>query len=193
MKRFKIRYRLSLFIIIGVLSTTLLGIMFVYRTQGLYEEMIYQQTAEKYLLYSQRMEEKMKEVDQLSLLIMADGEVQRALANIAQSHTTFNSYEYAKLLARKLAAYELSGHTVPSIFVSDQHQVIHSGGPLLEAVQPAQLKEYEGYAAPYKGASVWTGSEESGKLFVSLREVRQIEQLSLKNWGWLVFRYRLKK
>lgn len=183
MKRFKIRYRLSLFIIAGVLSTTLLGIIFVYRTQGLYEEMIYQQTAEKYLLYSQRMEEKMKEADQLSLLVMADGEVQRALANIAQSHTTFNSYEYAKLLARKLAAYELSGHTVPSIFISDQHQVIHSGGPLLEAVHPAQLKEYEEYAAPYKGASVWTGSEETGKLFVSLREIRQIEQLSLKRLG----------
>lgn len=185
MKRIKIRHRLSFFIILGVISTCLLGLLFVHRSQRLYEEMIYQETAEKFQLYSQRIEEKMKEIDKLSLRIMSDVEVQKALANIAYSRTSFSSFESAKLLSRKLVTYDLYGNAAQSVLIGDRHSMIHSGGPLLEAVNDQKLNDYLEHAAVYEGASVWIGGQQPGKLFVSLREIREIENLSLRRLGVL--------
>lgn len=186
MKRLKIKNRLSIFIIFGVLFTCVLGLLFVQHSQKLYEEMIYQQTVEKFQLYSQRIEEKMKELDTLSLRIMIDNEVQQALANIAEAPDSFSSFEAAKLLSKKLASYELYGETVPSILIVDEHRAVHSSGTLYEAIYDNQIGYYMKRAAAFEGASVWTGSNRQRNLFVSLREIKELKNLSLRRLGAVI-------
>lgn len=69
MQHLKIKHKLFIFILAGVIASSGLAWMFVQQSHKLYEQIIYREASDKFYLFSERMEEKLREIDKLSLSI----------------------------------------------------------------------------------------------------------------------------
>ncbi|TBL80747.1 sensor histidine kinase [Paenibacillus thalictri] len=186
MKNLKIKHKLFMFIIIGALTTSLLGYLFVQQSQKLYEQIIYREAEDRLYLFSERIEERLKEIDNLSISVLADSEVQRNLHIIKTSPDVYESFDAANKLKKKLLSYHLSDYSVSFIMIIDSNANLHIAGidaPNLDDQSKAHFRDL-GYR--YEGKSVWVGGEQQDDNFYSVRDIKEIPDLKLESLGTLM-------
>lgn len=157
MRNLKIKHKLFIFISLGALLTSLLGWLFVQQSQTLYEQLIYRETVDKFHLFSQRIEEKFKEIDKLSLSVMADSDVQRYLKVIKTEPDTYEAFDAANKLKQKLLTFHLYDYSVSSIVIIDRNSNSHSVGVNVDRMNYANMDEIRELAYAQEGASIWVG------------------------------------
>lgn len=186
MKQMKLERKLILFIVVAALSTSILGYLFVQFSRSQYNELIYRESSEKFHLFSLRIEEKLENIDRLSLSIMSDPYIQSYLYTIKSEPDTYEAYSAANNLKRRLLTYQLFDYALASIVIIDNNGTHHSAGLHADPMNRAEIKGAVEKAALYKGASVWVGGK--GGSFQSLREIREVSDYSMDPLGTLVLR-----
>ncbi|MCU6798192.1 histidine kinase [Paenibacillus sp. WQ 127069] len=177
-----------IFIILGAFLTSFLGWLFVQLTQSLYDELIYRETTEKFHLFSSRIEEKLVNIDKLSLSIMSDADVQQYLYIIKTNPDTFESYYAANELKKKLLTYHLFDYAVSSIAIIDTNNNFHGAGLNINNFSSSDLHHLKGKAEQQQGGSVWVGGIAEDSSFYSLREIREVNDSSMEPLGTLLIR-----
>ncbi|WP_165452225.1 sensor histidine kinase [Paenibacillus thalictri] len=188
MRNLKIKHKLLIFVILGAFMTSFLGWLFVQLTQSLYDQLIYREATGKLHLFSQRIEERLLNIDKLSLSIMSDADVQKYLRTIKTSPETYESYSSSNELIKKLMSYHLSDYAIASITVLDTHNGSHGVGLNVNGLSASDMLNMRDKAAKYQGAGIWVGGTEPGDSFYSLRQIREIAETSMEPLGTLVIR-----
>ncbi|WP_173217231.1 sensor histidine kinase [Paenibacillus alba] len=186
MKHLKIKHKLFIFILAGVLASSGLAWLFVQQSHKLYEQIIYREASDKFYLYSERMEEKLREIDKLSLTIFSDPEVQADLKTMKTSPSSYEVFDAANKLKRKLLTYHQSDFSVSSITILDSSGNLLSAGVNAASINEGNKERYRRIANERGGASVWVGGEEREETFYSVRDIREIAELSLERLGTLM-------
>jgi two-component system, sensor histidine kinase YesM len=182
----KIKHKIFVFLLIVAFITSSLGIIFIQITQSLYNELVYQQNAEKFHLISRQIEEKLTTIDKLSLAIMSDSGVQRYLSIMKSSPGTYEAYTAARELQLKLMSYQLFDYSISSVAILDANSGYLGVGLNVNQVDAAELITFKEEAALRKGASVWMGRNLGAASFVSLREIREVNDTSMEPLGTLI-------
>ncbi|MEK3726078.1 sensor histidine kinase [Paenibacillus sp. FSL H8-0034] len=193
MRNLKIKHKLFIFISLGALLTSLLGWLFVQQSQTLYEQLIYRETVDKFHLFSQRIEEKFKEIDKLSLSVMADSDVQRYLKVIKTEPDTYEAFDAANKLKKKLLTFHLYDYSVSSIVIIDRNSNSHSVGVNVDRMNYANMDDIRELAYEQEGASIWVGGKLQEDAFFSVRDIREIPELNLQSLGTLFIRIQADK
>ncbi|MFD0680546.1 MULTISPECIES: sensor histidine kinase [unclassified Paenibacillus] len=188
MRNLKIKHKLFIFIIMGAFLTSFLGWLFVQLSQSLYDSLIYRETTDKFHLFSQRIEEKLLNIDKLSLSIMSDADVQRYLKEIKTAPGTYEAYFAANELKKKLLTYHLFDYAVSSITILDTNNNSHGVGLNVKTINSSDMESLREKASEHKGASVWVGGILQDDAFFSLREIREIDDSSMEPLGTLLIR-----
>ncbi|NHN32459.1 sensor histidine kinase [Paenibacillus agricola] len=193
MRNLKIKHKLFIFISLGAFVTSLLGWLFVQQSQTLYEQLIYRETVGKFYLFSQKIEEKFKEIDKLSLSVMSDSDVQNYLRVIKTIPDTYEAFDAANKLKQKLLTYHLYDYSVSSIVIIDRNTNPHSVGVNVDRMNYANMDEIRQLAYEHEGASVWMGGKLQEDAFFSVRDIREVADLKLESLGTLIIRIQADK
>lgn len=187
MGNFRIKTKIFFFIITSVVITGVLGFSFVQISHNIYENRIYNETTDKLYLYSQRIEERLRIIDDLSLSIMLDVTNQSLLKAIKDTKDSYEIFSIGKELSRKLLNYQLFSYLITDLVILDVRQNPYGVGLNLSSVYE-QKEQYEKVAKEYQGASVWIGEPFSHNKFISLREIRSFNGRDIESLGTLIFR-----
>jgi len=193
MKHLKIKHKLFIFILIGAFLTSFLGVLFVQLSQSLYNEIIYRETSEKFYLFSKRVEEELKAIDQLSLSIMSDPDVQQALLTIKHKIHTYEAYTAGIELKKKLDTYHSFDSAISSIEIVDWFDASYSVGQSVTITTAAERRKIQELAATREGAAFWVGGLVQPDLFYSIRQIKETSVLRLQPLGTLIIHTRPDK
>lgn len=188
MRNLKIKHKLLIFIVLGAFLTSFLGWSFVRLSQSLYDQLIYRETTEKFHLFSQRIEEKLQNIDKLSLTIMSDPDVQKYLKMLNADRESYESYTASNELMKKLMSYHLFDYAVASIEVLDTDNGSHGVGLNVGRLSFDVIKTMRNTAEQQKGANVWMGGINEEDSFYSVREIREVNDTSMEHIGTLIIR-----
>lgn len=190
MKRFKLWHKLIAFVIIGAVTSSLLGLLYVQRTQSLYEQLVYQEASDKLYLYSERIEEKLREIDKLTVTIASDPDIQEGLFRLKNDTDsgTYDTFLAVSRLKQKLLSYPFHEYSISSIAIVDANGNEYLAGSLANTPVPAHTDEMISVAADRAGASVWTGGGGEQAKILSLRQIRATKHMDLQQLGTLVIR-----
>ncbi|NQX62383.1 sensor histidine kinase [Paenibacillus qinlingensis] len=186
MKNWKIKHKLFIFILGGVLASSGLAWIFVQQSHKLYEQIIYREATDKFYLFSERMEEKLREIDKLSISILSDPDVQADLKKMKMSPSTYEGFDAANKLKRKLLTYHQTDFSVSSITILDLSGNLLSTGINAASINDRNKDRYRQLANEQGGASVWVGGEEEEETFYTVRDIREIADLNLERLGTLM-------
>jgi two-component system sensor histidine kinase YesM len=187
MKQMKLKQKLIVFFVLTALSTSILGYLFVQFSRSQYNDVIYRESSEKFHLFSLRIEEKLQNIDLLSLSILSDPYIQSYLLTIKEHPNTFEAYQAANNLKRKLLSYQLFDYAVASIVIIDSNGAYHGAGVHAASLSKDDVQSAVDTAAVYKGASVWVSGDQDG-YFQSLREIREVSDYSMEPIGTMILR-----
>ncbi|WP_337100428.1 cache domain-containing sensor histidine kinase [Paenibacillus sp. YIM B09110] len=187
MKQMKLKQKLIVFFVLTALSTSILGYLFVQFSRSQYNDVIYRESSEKFHLFSLRIEEKLQNIDLLSLSILSDPFIQSYLLTIKERPNTFEAYQAANNLKRKLLSYQLFDYAVASIVIIDSNGAYHGAGVHAASLSKDNVQSAVDTAAAYKGASVWVSGDQDG-YFQSLREIREVSDYSMEPIGTMILR-----
>jgi len=184
----KLRHKLVLFIIAGVVVSSFVGILYVQKMQGLYEQLVYQQTSEKLHLYSERIEEKLQTIDKLTEMMVSDSVIQYGLKQIKYDKDSYETFNASSALKQKLLTYPLHDYAIESVAVIDTWGKEYWAGSIANIPTPAAITEMVDLAASKEGASLWTGGGADSSTFITLRQVRVVQNMGLQPIGTLIIR-----
>lgn len=187
-KNLKIKHKIFVFLMLVAFITSSLAVMFFQITQSLYEELIYQQNAEKFHLISRQIEEKLTTIDKLSLTIMSDSAIQRYLTIMKTSKDTYSVYNMASELQKRLMSYQLFDYSISSIAILGMNNEYFGVGFNVKQVNTQEILTFKEEAAVREGASVWVGRNQGAASFISLREIREVNDTSMEPLGTLIIR-----
>ncbi|MFF2481107.1 sensor histidine kinase [Paenibacillus sp. NPDC058071] len=183
----KLKHKLVLFVIIGAVVVSFVGLLYVQRMQTLYERLVYEEASDKLYLYSERMEEKLNEIDKFTLTVVSDPDIQESLKQIKYAKGTLENLTAVSSLKQKLLAYPFHDYSIKSIVIVDAKGNEYLAGSLADAPVPAHDQEMLALAADKEGASLWVGGKEP-MTFLSLRQIRAVQNMDLQPLGTLIIR-----
>ncbi|WP_028560081.1 cache domain-containing sensor histidine kinase [Paenibacillus pinihumi] len=184
----RIRHKLVLFVLIGVLLTSGISLLYVQNMQKLYEELVYEQTSEKLYLYSERIEDKLAAIDRMTQSIASDADIQQGLEKIKESKDSRETYFAINAVEDKLLSYRVFNYPIRSVAVVDYWGNEYWLGTTKDETAPAYSKQFIAMAAQKEGGSLWKGGERDSKVFTSLREIRAVKSMDFPTLGTLIVR-----
>ncbi|MBS4195146.1 sensor histidine kinase [Lederbergia citri] len=160
---------------------TLSGIILFYNFSKMYEERIYDESAESLLLSSTALDEELKKVEKLSFQISTDSIIQRYLRTIKVNYWDYHAYKTRMMLTDRLVYYTNLERYITSVQILDYHMENYVGG-----YDPAFHGDFSNYSKDIfqlHGGNVWESLEQNTLL--SGRQIRRTENLQLDHLGLL--------
>ena len=155
---------------------------------NIYEEQLYQETAESLILSSEIVDMKFNEIDKISFDILSDKEVQQYLATIRAQNTSYNWYEALNKLNKKMLEWAFSRNYISSIVIMDTQGNQYAWGKDVIKIPQTRIEFICERAIEKKGRSVWIEPYSSDSSIVAARAIRSIPDLQLTNLGILIIR-----
>ncbi|REK75167.1 sensor histidine kinase [Paenibacillus paeoniae] len=184
----RIRHKLVLFVLIGVLFTSSISLLYVQKTHKLYEQLVYEQTSEKLYLYAERIEDKLAAIDRMTQAIASDIDIQQELEKIKKGTNSSETYYAIKAIEEKLFSYRIFNYTIRSVAIIDYWGNDYWLGTTKDAAAPAYIKQFIDMATEKEGGSLWKGGERDSKIFTSLREIRGLKSMDFPRLGTFIVR-----
>ncbi|KOY15895.1 cache domain-containing sensor histidine kinase [Paenibacillus xylanivorans] len=186
--KIRIRHKLVLFVLIGVLLTSGISLLYVQNMHKLYEQIVYEQTSEKLYLYSERIEDKLAAIDRMTQSIASDADIQHGLEKIKQNKNSRETYYAIRAMEEKLLSYRFFNYPIRSVAIIDYWGNDYWLGTTKDETAPAYSKQFIAMAAQKEGGSLWKGGERDSKIFTSLREIRAVKSMDFPSLGTLIVR-----
>ena len=118
-KNLRIKHKLLAILSLVVVITFLLSMIAVQISFNMYDNFIYDISADMLKQSFQSVESKLKDINKLSLNILSDSSIQEYLKDIKDNDLSYTGYKSKQLLTRKLEYYSLNEKYVKYISIID--------------------------------------------------------------------------
>ena len=178
---------LSILLMYSVVVILLFSVCYRLLTNA-YDKVSYRSFAANLIFTGSSIHDKLDQAEKLSYTVLASSQVQRSLTTLTgpEEPDAFTlASAYNTLSTYLLTMYETNRGVIAYMAISSGNNVYTTSAYATETDQSI-LVSAEKSAKKAQGASVWVmGSEESGYLYL-VREVRQIEGMTLKELGYII-------
>lgn len=175
-------------IILSVLTLMLLFFLFALEiSRYSYNEQLYKAIAGNLSFSAHTISKNLKNIEAFSSVIIAQKEVQEGLDTISSDDDALTLSKGYSLLNEIVSTYQQTykRNSLACIALVNPHFTNCSNSPVLNRVSPELWDEILQKASCASGSAVWTSDSSSQHLILS-RQIRKIENLSLKPLGYLV-------
>ncbi|WP_235848370.1 cache domain-containing sensor histidine kinase [Litchfieldia alkalitelluris] len=190
-KNLKIKYKLIVFILILLLvclSFIIIGFQYAFNT---YDEQIYRKSSQVLIMSSNRIEDELKNIEEVTYKVATDSVIQDALTDSYESLSKYEKFRIEQEIWEKLTSYIGSENYIQSI-----HLFNRDGKEFRAGRAPSKnLYNHKGTliktAENGSGGNVWMSLEGSNNTIFSTREIRSYKRLRFENLGSLIVEVRL--
>jgi len=192
MKNFFTNLKISQKLIIMFLSISLIlvttGFTVLQLSFNVYEEQLYQRSAEFLILLSEMVNIRLNKIDQISFDILSRKEVQEYLASVRHQNNPYSYYEALNNLNKKMLTWFFNENYISSINIIDIKDNQYSWGRDTAQLDPERLDFIRKQASQREGGIVWIGPSGVDPFIVAARVIRSIPNLELENLGLVIIR-----
>ena len=190
-KNLKIKYKLIVFIsIIMIVCLLFIIVGFQYAFTS-YDEQIYRKSSQVLIMSSNRIEDELKRIEEVTYKVLTDQGIQNSLIKTKTDVTKYEQYQIERQIWEKLTYYVGSEKYIESIYLFDLNGTEYRAG----GGKSAELKKYMGTiirkAEEGNGSNVWLSLDASENSIVSTRQLKTYENLSLDKLGTIVIHVNL--
>ncbi|UGB32044.1 cache domain-containing sensor histidine kinase [Metabacillus sp. B2-18] len=191
-KNLRIKYKLIVFIsILLIVCLTFIIIGFQYAFNS-YDEQIYRKSSQVLIMSSNRIEDELKNIEEVTYKIMGDDVIQNALLRSKDnSLTKYDQYQIEKEIWETLTSYIGSEKYIQSIHLFDRFGKEYRAGGVPSRNLYDHKDEMIIKAEKGNGSNVWISLEGSKNSIFSTRQLKSYENLSLEKLGTLVIDVKL--
>ncbi len=182
----KIKYKLIIIIstiMVVCLSFIILGFQYAFNS---YDEQIYRKSSQVLIMSSNRIEDELKNIEEVSYRVLADNKIQKALIEAKKELTNYDQYQIEKEIRDTLTSYIGSEEYIQSIHLFDSNGKEYQAGKITASILYEHADFLEQKAREGEGRNVWVSLKESQNTIFSARQLRSYQNLSLENLGSLI-------
>ncbi|HZH63036.1 MAG TPA: sensor histidine kinase [Metabacillus sp.] len=182
----KIKYKLIIIIstiMVVCLSFIILGFQYAFNS---YDEQIYRKSSQVLIMSSNRIEDELKNIEEVSYKVLADDAIQRALIEAKKELTNYDQYQIEKEIRDTLTSYIGSEEYIQSIHLFDTNGKEYQAGKITASILYENINHLEQRAREGDGRNVWVSLKDSQNTIFSARQLRSYQNLSLDNLGTLI-------
>jgi two-component system, sensor histidine kinase YesM len=191
--RLKLRNKIIVILVIQATLLIIFGIIGFQISFSTYKNQLYRQTSQIVSLLGDNVDNKLKRINDLSFEIMTDETVQNLLVNINSSDASYQKLQFITILRSKLLQYSFSENYINSIGIIDLDINQHMEGRNYHNITSNQLNQIINSKKLANGRVLWIMPENDYEQILAVRSVRQINDFSFSNLGYLVIRINPKK
>lgn len=167
---------LIIFGLIGLLTFQIVSLM--------YEEAMYQESAQSLDLSSHVLDEELRRIENLSFQISTENFTQTRMSYLKDNNFSFEAYRMQAELIDRMTVFANQESYISSVIL------IEPNGRALEVWRAQEetiinLEEKLQEVEEGNGGNVWLSSEDN-KVLLAAREIKQKEELSMQHLGYLI-------
>ncbi|WP_462405414.1 cache domain-containing sensor histidine kinase [Gracilibacillus sp. Marseille-QA3620] len=167
----------------------LIGLQYVYT---LYDQYLYEKTSQVLTMSANSVEEKLREIEEVSYSIVADPVIQQGLQRLEED-SGYERYQTNQELIEKLSAYAGSEKYVHSMMIVDTKGKEYLAGSSSMKLNASRIQELMDEAAVYEGGNKWVLDSDFNRFATAVRQIRSYNNMNLNNIGGLIIRVDLSK
>ncbi|MCY9185025.1 sensor histidine kinase [Bacillus halotolerans] len=190
-RRMKIKDKLFVFLSLIMAVSFLFVYSGVQYAFHVYDEQIYRKSSEVLRMSSERIEDELKKIEDVSYEIITDEQIQRILS-MQNRDDTYDQYQMKQELWDQLAQYAGDEKYIDSIHLIDARGSEYSAGSSSSDLMKQQEEVFE-RAKAQKGRNLWMTLGNSDPVLISARQIRSFHQLSLNGLGMVLIQVNVKQ
>ncbi|GGC84031.1 sensor histidine kinase YesM [Thalassobacillus devorans] len=180
---FKIKDKIFSISLLILFIFGLVGMITYHFFTSLYEDRIYEESAEMLQLSSSVLDQEMNKIENMSFQIATDSIIQNYLYTINRNESSFEVYQAKTKLLQRLLGYVSSYRYIASMQVIDRYGGKYTTGYNTEIENDTE--KIKKLLADTKGTNIWT-SLEGENVISAARLIRRKANLDLGELGTLV-------
>ncbi|WP_293199698.1 histidine kinase [Paenibacillus sp.] len=161
---------------------------------NIYDRQIYEKSSQVLNMSSVGIENKLRELSNLSFKVMSDEPLQQYLLQLEKANSGYERNSLRKKITNRLVAYAGSEKYVYSmIFIDNDNNVMAAGNR--EGISATKQNELIALGEQYAGSNVWQASGDQQARLLSVRQVKSFTggAFTLEKLGTLIIRVRLDR
>jgi two-component system, sensor histidine kinase YesM len=158
---------------------------------SLYDEQIYAKSSQVLMMSSNSIEEKLKQVEEVSYEIAVDPNIQRILIELQGNVEKYDFYRLEQELEDALVKYVGSEKYIQSIYLYDSAGREFLAGSSSNPLNVTEKEHALNQAVKYEGENHWMEIDGYNGNLTSVRLIRSYENLNFDNVGKLLIRVNL--
>lgn len=167
------------------------GIIAFQYVATLYEEQIYGEAAETLNISSSLVDKELRELEKFSFQIITDDRVQAYLQFLNRSEQSYETHKKTNQLLSRILYFEQQENYISAIQVLSHAGTAYTIG--YESPAFNNHKEWLRLATEAEGKTVWIPIQEEKNTLVAVREIREMENVSMAHLGYLFIYMDMKK
>ncbi|WP_226667851.1 sensor histidine kinase [Metabacillus litoralis] len=190
-KNLKIKYKLIVFIsilLVVCLSFIIIGFQYAFNS---YDEQIYRQSSQVLIMSSNRIEDELKNIEEVTYKILTDDVIQRSLTRSKEDLSKYEKYQIEQEIWEKLTSYIGSEKYIQSIHLFDHNGKEFRAGGVSSVVLYDQKELIMNKAEDENGSNIWMSLEDANTSIFSARQIKSYDNLSLEKLGTLIVEVKL--
>ncbi|MBA4493779.1 sensor histidine kinase [Paenactinomyces guangxiensis] len=187
--KYKMFILISLIVIISFSSTQII-LQYAY---NIYDEQIYEKSAQVLSLSSTVIESELKKIEKLSFNIIADERIQSDLKKLNGDLSEYERFRIRTKLLEKLFGYAGSEKNILSIHLFGLKGEEYSAGVKTISTPAGKREQIIADSAKGRGTIRWIYPDDTDFSLIAAREVRSFTNLSLDKLGTLIIRIDIEK
>ncbi|WP_243572423.1 two-component system sensor histidine kinase YesM [Bacillus stercoris] len=191
-KRMKIKDKLFVFLSLIMAVSFLFVYSGVQYAFHVYDEQIYRKSSEVLRMSSERIEDELKKIEDVSYEIITDEQIQRILS-MQNRDDTYDQYQMKQELWDQLAGYASDEKYIDSIHLIDARGAEYSAGSSSSDLLQQEQEEVFKRAKAKNGRNLWMTLGGSDPVLISARQIRSFHQLSLNGLGMVLIQVNIKQ
>ncbi|WP_338786493.1 sensor histidine kinase [Metabacillus sp. FJAT-53654] len=190
-RNLKIKYKLIVFIsIIMVVCLAFIVVGFKYAFSS-YDEQIYRKSSQVLIMSSNRIEDELKNIEEVTYKILTDNVIQNALIKTKDEVSKYEQYQIEREIWEKLTSYVGAEKYIQSIHLFDVNGTEYRAGGTPSSLLYKHNEEMITKAKAGDGSNVWVSLKDSKDSIFSTRQLKSSRNLSLEELGTLVIEIKL--
>lgn len=192
-RRLSIKMKMFLMIMLMMALVITLAFTSLYYTYSVYDRQLYDKSSRLLNLSSSTVDVELKKLEALSLDIISDNVIQKALKSLLQDETDYSSFIERKKMTDRLWEH-ISGTAryVQSVHLIDAQGMVNKYGETLTVPQEKYDRMIQA-AERADGAVRWLYPDDDDPMLVLVRQVRAYEPMTLEPVGILFLRIHIER
>lgn len=192
-KNAKLNVKLLLTITLIMLTTLVLVLGGLQYAFSLYDEQIYAKSSQVLMMSSNRIEEELESVEEVSYNIAVDPSIQKMLLDLQKNVTGYDFYRLEQKIGDELKKYADQETCIDAIYLYDSAGREFSARDGASALKKKDKELALSQADPYEGKNYWMELAGYNGDIISVRLIRSYGNLDFENIGKLLVRVNLNK
>jgi two-component system, sensor histidine kinase YesM len=187
----RIKHKISIIFSVIMLVFLAFSLIALQITFYMYDEKIYEESSNVLNLSSKNVENELKEIEQLSFIILAHSQIQEILTKLKADVPAYDRLQQQEVIRDVLNQFAYSERYIRSIQIIDTNGSEYARGsvPITTPLDKRSLI-YE-LTLEGQGQLQWIMPDDHDDSLIAAREIRSYHNLSLESLGTLVIRINL--